>query len=200
MEMSANIELQEGKSLSNNLKKGDINALKEIYLKHYDKFLSISIAFLKSKPEAEDVLHEAFMKFWEKRHMLKDDSDYQNYLFIILRNQLVSAVRTKAKVVLKEDFNKLNLSASSTESWLEHKELSKTLEQAIDKLPPKRKVVFNLKRQDGLTNQQISEKLGISTQMVEKQLKLAKQSITEYLQLHGEISLISILLFQIIFI
>ena len=201
MKTTINNEQQDKKLISESLKKGDIDALRIIYLKHYDEFLKLSISFLKSKTDAEDVLQEAFIKLWDKRHLLKDNQGYDSYLFIILRNTLVNAVRKKSKEILKQDLKSVaTIGYSHIENLLEHKELSKNLEKAIDKLPPKRKVVFNLKRNEGLTNQQISDQLGISTQMVEKQLKLARKTIREYMEIHGETSLLSLILFQIIFL
>ncbi|MEN7548485.1 RNA polymerase sigma-70 factor [Rapidithrix thailandica] len=179
-------------ALTIRLKKGELSALREIYLKHYDSFRQIATAYLKSTAEAEDVLQEAFIKLWEKRHLLKSERSYEGYLFMILKNTMVSALRARAKEVLQRDFSHMSLSHTSTEEQIHYRELSNRLEKAVDNLPPKRKQVFNLKRQQGLTNKQISEKLGISTQMVEKQLKLAKQTLK--LSLSEEIPVLSLLL------
>ena len=57
-----------------------------------------------------------------------------------------------------------------TDETVEYNELSGCVHEAIDKLPPKRKKAFNLRRKEGLTNKEIAHEMGISVKMVEKQL------------------------------
>jgi len=64
-------------------------------------------------------------------------------------------------------------------------ELEQKIRQAIDRLPLERRKVFIMSRYDGLTYNQIAEKLGISVKTVENQmgkaLKTLREDLSEYL-------------------
>jgi len=64
-------------------------------------------------------------------------------------------------------------------------ELEQKIREAIDRLPMERRKVFIMSRYDGLTYNQIAEKLGISVKTVENQmgkaLKTLRIELSEYL-------------------
>lgn len=64
-------------------------------------------------------------------------------------------------------------------------ELERKIREAIDRLPLERRKVFIMSRYDGLTYNQIAEKLGISVKTVENQmgkaLKTLRAELSDYL-------------------
>ena len=42
---------------------------------------------------AEEIVQDAFMKLWEVREKLKDDSNLKNYLYTITKNNCLSQLR-----------------------------------------------------------------------------------------------------------
>lgn len=185
--------------LTSQIKKGDVNAFKEVYLRHWRNIYTIALSFLKSKQDAEDAVQEIFIKFWQKREYLSDNLSYRPYLFKIAKNSLINISKSFARKVLDEvDFSHLP-GMNITDDIIEYNELTRFAYEAIEKLPPKRKIVFNLRSKEGMNNKEIAKEMGISVTMVEKQLKLANNFIRDYLKVNMNVGTVSFLFFINIF-
>jgi len=163
---------------------GNKTAFKEVYSKHWKGIFVIAYSFLKSKEEAEDAVQDIFVKFWTKRALLSDQLNYKPYLFKLARNSLINIVNSVAKkntTALSEIREPGN---NYVENEMDYKELFNLASQAISQLPPKRKIIFELKRKEGLDSNEIAHEMGISRVMVQRQLKLAKLSINKFIQSH----------------
>jgi len=80
----------------------------------------------------------------------------------------------------------------NTEQYYLEIDLIKRIEKSINSLPPKRKEIFRLSREQGLKYKEIADKLGISVKTVEAQMGLALKYLREDLK---EFSNYSITLF-----
>lgn len=175
------------KGITSRLKQGDLDALKEVYSRHWKNIFAIAFSFLKSKEDAEDAVQDIFMRFWQKKEYLNSNADYKPYLFRIARNSLVNVIRSSSGKIIGQINNSRHPSSLATQEVVEFNELSRFAREAIDKLPPKRKLVFDLRRNQGFTKHQIAREMGISITMVEKQLKLANTSIRNYLKMNADL-------------
>src|SRR5659263_394918 len=74
-----------------------------------------------------------------------------------------------------------------TEHYFAEAELQQAIQKSLEKLPPRCREIFELSRLDGLSNQHISEQLGLSKRTVELQisnsLKVLRKELIEYLPL-----------------
>ncbi|TZF82840.1 sigma-70 family RNA polymerase sigma factor [Pedobacter sp. BS3] len=77
--------------------------------------------------------------------------------------------------------------SETIDNWLLHKELSQLVASSINQLPERCKMVFMLKREENLSNKEISERLNISANTVEQHMRKAlsrlKTSLAHYLSL-----------------
>ena len=195
-----NNSINTNKQITSRLKEGDLDALKEVYSRHWKNIFIIAFSFLKSKEDAEDAVQDIFMLFWKKKEYLNCNADYKPYLFRIARNSLVNIMRSSTTKAVRELTDSKHPSRPATEELVEFNELSRFVEEAIDKLPPKRKLVFDLKRNQGFTKHQIAMEMGISITMVEKQLRLANSFIKNYLKTNADLDVSLALLFINIFL
>jgi len=71
------------------------------------------------------------------------------------------------------------------EHYFAESELRLAIQSSQEKLPPRCREIFELSRLNGLSNQEISDKLGISKRTVELQisnsLKILRKELTEFL-------------------
>ena len=68
-----------------------------------------------------------------------------------------------------------------TSKQAEYDSLLELAEQAIEKLPDKRKLVFKLSRYDGLSNKEIAGQLHLSKRTIENHIQQALKSLREQL-------------------
>ncbi|MFY0653794.1 MAG: RNA polymerase sigma-70 factor [Cyclobacteriaceae bacterium] len=171
--------------LTKQIKDGNTMAFHEIYSRHWKSIFGIAYSFLKNKQEAEDAVQDIFIKFWTKRDKLTANQDYKAYLFSIARNSLVNIVKSCSKNRMQAMTGIEEPGLNYTENELEYNELNELVIEAINEMPEKRQVIFELKRKEGLDTAQIAQEMGISKTMVQKHLKLANTFIKEYLLAHA---------------
>jgi RNA polymerase sigma-70 factor, ECF subfamily len=82
------------------------------------------------------------------------------------------------KELKKEDVGNLSEKADlSGPTQIEYNELYSIVQKAIDLLPERCKVIFVLSREEGLTYQEIAEKLELSVKTVENQMSIALKKL-----------------------
>ena len=140
--------------------------------------------------EAKGLVHEAFIALWEKFESLPPDANFSSYLYTTVRNKSLNYKRDKKKQVMIEHVPEHVLSEEN--DHLVAKELELEIEMAIQSLPEKCRMVFELNRMEGLKYLQIAEKMAISVKTVEAHMSKALSVLRERL---GEF--LSILLFMI---
>ena len=83
------------------------------------------------------------------------------------------------------------------ESNLIYTEYQKILKGAIEALPPQRKKIFNMSREDNMTHKEIAAQLGISVNTVQEHISESLRFIKKHFNKHTDLSL-SLLLYLII--
>lgn len=166
------------------LRNGDKQALDEIYKFFYPKLYVFAKSFLKVEDDINDILQDVFVKLWLNREKISKVETFNSYLFTIAKNAIVSYFREKSKDQKFEARVKEILVSTENEynDELEYKDLKQNLESIIDQLPDKRKQIFKLSREEGLSNKEIAEKLDISVKTVEDHMRHALQVIRKHLK------------------
>jgi len=181
--------------------RGDKDAFDMIFLKYYPILLNYASRILKDTVQAEDIVQEVFFQLWLKREQLKSVRSFSPYLRTAIHNQCISYIRKQSKKdFLEVELNPMVEYELRYKEILEYygdlaigKDLKKTLEQAINSLPGKCRMVFILSRNFGFRNAAIAEFLEISIKAVEKHITRAlnqlRLDLIDFLPL-GFISLI----------
>ena len=157
------------KALVKALQKGDVKAFNELYYKYHKKIFAFSLKFLKNKADAEDLIQKIFVIIWEKKENLNPEKSFNNYLFIIARNEIYDLLKKKA---LTEYYNDQILSDTEQgEEDIETKKLVEVMYSLIEKMPERRRQIFLMNRDMGLTYKQIAKKLGVTENTVDTQIR-----------------------------
>ena len=178
--------------LCNRLKKGDKKALDEIYSLYYSKVFGFALSYLKNNDDAMDIVQECFIKLWENRNTIKNNTRLEAFIFTITKNSILSLFRkhsTKKKYI-EYLAHKVSANTSGTEEQTNFGFLQEKYEKLILQLPTKRKEIFWLSRKEGLSNKEIAEKKGISVKTVENQLTKALAFFKTNLEKGGFLSTI----------
>ena len=175
-EIKCTTELLPNTKLIKDMRRGDVYSFDEIYKKYNKKIYSFSLKFLKNKEDAENVVQELFLNLWRKRADLKDQYNFDSYLFTITYNMIRKHFRKlQREEKYHADYGKsIPLVDDSTNTDVEYNNLIELAEAAINHLPARQKEVYHLSMKKGLTSKEISIKLGISKRTVENHKHRAK--------------------------
>jgi RNA polymerase sigma-70 factor (family 1) len=160
----------------------DEAAYKELFTGFYSFLHHFAMDIVRSKQSAEEIVSDVFLRIWEKRRDLDRIANLKVYLYIATRNTALNYLE-KQKKVSTNPLDGLTAVLRSLyfdpEQMMITSEMMARIEQAIDNLPQKCKMIFKLVREDGMKYREAAEILGISAKTVENQLAIALQKISE---------------------
>jgi RNA polymerase sigma-70 factor (ECF subfamily) len=145
------------------------------------RLYALALKLTKSDLYAKDIIQEVFLKLWEHRSSIHSIENIEAWLCRLTENKVIDFLRkAAADGRLKETlWNKLP--NPEIEHTVEVKEYDHIIQKAIDQLPPQRKLIYYLNREEGLNYQQIANELHISRHTFKNQLSNALQSIRRFL-------------------
>jgi RNA polymerase sigma-70 factor (ECF subfamily) len=159
------------------VKKGKEKAFKQVFTIYYPRLEKYASHFIANSQEAEDIVQDVFVQVWENREALKIDSNFDSYLFTLVRNRCLNALKKHS--VEQKFIDKIQarseelyyISFGMDDEFLPIEILlHQELEKIIVEMPERCQSVFRLKWFEGKKIREISEIMGISTTMVDKHL------------------------------
>jgi RNA polymerase sigma-70 factor (ECF subfamily) len=166
------------------LKKGEKEAFQELFNLYAPKIHRFAIAYLKDMANAEELVQDVFMKIWEKRENLDPAQNIKAYIYKIAVNTVYDFVRKKNLEKAFADFSKHNFQPGAESLWHEiiWNEMLARLDHLVAQMPEQCRNIFILCKEEGLSNQEIAEKLNLSKRTVENQLYRAIRFLKEHLK------------------
>jgi len=168
------------------LRLDDKKVMEEIFSIFHSRIFRFSIAYLKNEHDAYDLVQDVFIKIWESRYTLRKDTNFDAYIFTIAKNAMLSLFRKRLTEQKYLDYM-VQLGESDNGGMEEQTNfffLKQRYEELIEQLPLKRKEIFILSREKGLSNKEIALLKGISEKTVENQLTRAlaffRQNLSSY--------------------
>ena len=161
---------------------GNKEAFAELYNHYRTPALKFCVTLLKDQEEAENALHEVFIKIWEKRAHIKPDLNFNSYLFTCLRNFIFDHFKRMEKDQrLRELYMERMGNGVSVEDPENRDAREMFVRDVIANLSEKRRQVLLLTVYEGKSYQEIAELMKISKNTVKNQLVKAKQILREQL-------------------
>lgn len=151
--------------------KPDSLGLERLFNEYYDRLVYFSLQFVKDQDQAQDIVQDAFIKYWQEREfVLSDQIAIKNYLYSTVRNASLNAIR-HSKVVdayvrqqgtdEPEELSVMDAIISS--------EVIAEIHIAIAALPESYRQISVMSYLEGKKNQEIADELGLSINTVKKQ-------------------------------
>ena len=147
-----------------------------------DKMFGVCRYYAKDYSEAEDILHEGFMKVFNNIKKFKGTGSFEGWMRKVFVNTALERYRKKSFIYAVEDVyeyaNEIN-----TNEIISNISANDIL-QLIRDLSPKYRMVFNLYAIEGYSHKEISEMLGISEGTSKSNLARARGILQKKVKKH----------------
>jgi RNA polymerase sigma-70 factor (ECF subfamily) len=128
---------------------------------------------LAGSADPEDVVQTAFVRLWSRRATLKEEGSVRALLYTIVRNACLDELRKKARRDKAEEDARPPTPPRSPYEDVHGAELQRVAAAAVERLPERRREVFRLVREEGLSYQEVAELMALSPQTVANHMSLA---------------------------
>lgn len=157
---------------------GDERAFTALFNKHWDHLYNYMMRVTKSHEVSEEIVVDVFLKLWMGKELVVNIRNMEAFLSKVAHNKAMNFFNLAARdnrlqKIIAETF--IHNGGQSADYRLLDKETKQVLDEAIEKLSPQRKVIFELHQIEGLSNDEIAERLNLSRQTVKNTLSDAKR-------------------------
>ncbi len=167
------------KNLVLQLQKNHVEAFDELFHKYRDKLFCFSFSLLKNREDAQEIVQEVFFRIWMRRAQIDSSKSFKSFLFTISYHLIIDQLRSRMRD--KEYREHLEQFFETTNMEFNHEadfeKLQDDISRAVQELPDKRKNIYILSRQEGLSYKEIACQLDITEKTVENQINLALKHI-----------------------
>jgi RNA polymerase sigma-70 factor (family 1) len=169
------------------LKLQDPNAFSQLYNLYVKKIYAYALGILKSPALAEDITQDTFVKLWEHAASIQTDRSVQAFLFTIARNLALNVIKRASRETWISDelFTHAIHQSENGLQYTERKQTGEFISLAVNQLPPKRKAIYELCREDGYSYKEAAKKLGIKDSTVNSQMVKALKTIKDFMLRNG---------------
>jgi len=165
---------------------GDEAAFKQIYYLFYKKLYLFSLALVKTREVAEEIAEDVFIKIWQQKGQISAIHNLRVYLYIATKNNSLNYLSKKANENLTQPFDNINIdlfkSTVTPEELMITAEMYRKIQQQVEALPLRCKMIFKLIREDGLKYKEVSDILNISVNTIDVQMAIAVKKIAAALK------------------
>ena len=166
------------KLLLQKIARNDQQAFQDLFDTWWEPLFQYAFKVLQNRHDAEEVVQDFFIYFWNKRHELPEIQSLAAYLFTALKNRLLNHLAKKKYPVTSLDVLHNNESDVSPAAAYERKDTELALRSLVSTLPRKMKQVYELHQFAGLSVNEIARETGNSEQTVRNQLNTAVKKLS----------------------
>jgi len=178
-----------------NFQNGDSAAFDELLSRYGSKILYFIMKKLNmSKPGAEDLMQEIFIKVIEKRDTFNIDRKFSTWLYTVANNRCIDYMRVdknKLTSSLDKDISSeqkgtthlelVKSEGNNPEEYSYNKQIKACVDEGVNELKEDLKEVFLLREIEGLSLKEIAEITGAPLNTVKTRLRTAYLSLREHL-------------------
>lgn len=187
-------------SLVASARAGDDEAFRALVVRYQRKVYAVALGIVKDPDTAWDVAQEAFVRVHEHLGDFKGDSAFSTWLLRIATHLGIDAVR-RERTSLKDDVDDVRESdlvdagegilstalGNDPQAGALRHELAGKIEEALATLPEKHRTILVLREVEGLSYEELAERLGIHKGTVMSRLFHARKKMQAALRGYAEL-------------
>jgi RNA polymerase sigma-70 factor (ECF subfamily) len=165
-----NVYSDQDDSLWQKIREGSAAAFNILYEKYWQVVYEGAMKRLKDHDQAQDITQDIFTGLWLKREELQIDN-MPAYLHVSVRNRVLNIIEKERRYIPFEQllYDNINLGERADAIALRNEFLD-AYRALIDSLPPQRKKIFRYYYNEGLSTEEIAQRLALSRKTVQNQL------------------------------
>ena len=166
---------------------GDENAFRSL-INIYNPVLFPGIHRIVKDPEvSEDILQETYLRLWLYRDKMPTIEHPRAWILKIAYRRAFTFLQvSKNQVKIKEGISRhISGSYVEMEKSLDFNTLNKLVITAVSSLPPQQKRVYQLSREEGYSQNEIADMMGLAPQSVKNTMGRAMQFIRNHIAKSG---------------
>lgn len=168
--------------------KGDVASFEVLLKKFFPRILNFIYRFVHDRQLAEDLTQEVFIKVYKQAQAYVPKAQFKTWLFTIAKNTSLNELRRKGRVHYSLD-DGVDIEGSRLERQVEDKgglrpdqalldqEKASAVEQVINSLPEKQRMVVVLRRYEQFSYEEIAKTMSCSTSAVKSLLSRARETL-----------------------
>jgi RNA polymerase sigma-70 factor (family 1) len=164
----------------------DALAYRELFIIYHRKLVSFSASITRCIESSEEIVSDVFMKIWLQRNTLTTIANFHLYIYIVTKNLSINRLlKDKKRRSFSLDEMEVDITSLSLdpEMMMITSEMNRRIQEAIQMLPPRCRLVFKLIKEDGLTYRETAELMELSLKTIENQMTIAFRKIGECIRL-----------------
>ncbi|GAA4442135.1 RNA polymerase sigma-70 factor [Ravibacter arvi] len=158
--------------------------LEMLFRENYHAMVFFAMRLVDSRIEAEDIVQDAFVKYWDQREAVSADLQaVRSYIYTTIRNASLNSVRHR-EVARRFADQQIQLVLPSEPTILEHLLEAETMvivHKAMSMLPPVCRQIARMTHLEGKSNEEIATELGITVNSVKSHKQRAVKFLKQYL-------------------
>ena len=176
------------KEIIHQLNQGNQRILKYLFDHYYNELTVYSMKFVMNREVAEEIVQDLFIRLWQNRRSFNIEKSVEGYLLAAVRNRSINYLKSKYARIrfVGEDKLAQRPIHNTAEDDITAAELKETIHEAIDSLPARCRIIFNLSRNADLSSDEIAAQLNISRKTVQAQIGIAIKKLRKYLKDHWD--------------
>lgn len=166
-------------------RRGDVRSFNELVRRYQEKVYWIARRVIGTHEDADDIVQDVFVRVYDALKEFRAESGLYTWLYRITVNISLNALRKKRLkdfVRYEEMEEELESSDEGSDARVVQKEYQSILEQAIDRLPAKQKMVFMMRYYEEMPYEEIAQVLNKSVGGLKANYFHALKKIQEYVR------------------
>lgn len=155
----------------------------------YTEYSSIMVNFAFSKTKdwelSREIVQNTFVKLWMRRSQTNITTSIKSYLFMMVKNAIIDHYRRNERFTDAEQIPEVGTDDSNQFHEEDLLIVRHAIKKLLDQMKPRRKLIFELSKFEGLTYTEIAEHLNISERSVEDNIAKALMNIRSELKLYN---------------
>jgi RNA polymerase sigma-70 factor (ECF subfamily) len=166
--------------------KGDRAAFQVLVERHRMLVYRVAYQYAGNHHDADDIAQEVFLKVFRSLDRFRQDSQFTSWLYRIALNACVDHSRRRNPADPTEDSAELLIASPATDPDPEVRaygcELGDVVRAAVDRLPPRQRLIFTMRHFEDLKLIEIAKALGLAEGTVKRQLHAAVHRLRRLLR------------------